>query len=327
MGSRLPLTNKPRHETNHQEHETRLLACGSSEPSIPDNLASNYLTNNKSKKMKTDYSNRTGSRTRLRAGAGAIAPTLLALFLGSSWLRGDLQIAIERLGTNVLLTWTNPTAQLEQTLTVTGAGTTVTGAVSPRPVEATDAASFFRLRLPVGGPFDARYVAPTFTTGIGDPAGGCGCTAPQNPNSLATAGNPQDNGLGSVFLHTGELTQQAVDLAIPGRGMDWKFERRYRSGMNYDGPLGQGWDFNYNRRLAVPANGDVLRVDGLGRADRYVFSGGSYQSPSGFYTRLLRNGDGSFDEWDRHGTVNRTHRRTHWESPGSPASATATAIG
>ena len=232
----------------------------------------------------------------------ALPLAFFVLILGRLHLRGDLWLAIAPSGTNALLTWSNSAALLERSLTLTGAWTTVEGAGSPYAVPVTNEASFFRLRLPSGGPFDFRYLAPTFTTSIGDPFG-CGCTSPENPNSLVTGGNPQDTGQGSVFLHTGELTQHALDLSIPGRGFDWKFERRYRSGMQYDGPLGQGWDFNYNQRLAMQANGDVLRVDGLGRVDRYVFSGGAYQSPSGFYTRLVRNLDGTFDERDRHGTV------------------------
>jgi YD repeat-containing protein len=213
-----------------------------------------------------------------------------------------LVLEIAPFGTNVLLTWTNSSAALEQSRVLTGAWGEVTGAASPYLVPATNVASFYRLRLSAGGPFDFRYVAPTFTTGVGDPTG-CGCTSPENPNSLSTGGSGQDNGEGSVFLHTGELTQHAVDLVIPGRGMDWRFERRYRSGMSYDGPLGHEWEFNYNRRLAVQANGDVLRADGLGRVDRYAWTGTGYDSPRGFYTRLTRNPDGTFDERDRHGTV------------------------
>jgi len=229
-----------------------------------------------------------------------IPHSALAFLLAALPLRADLLLEITPSGTNALLTWTNSAASLEHSLTLTGAWTTVESAASPYAVPVTNEASFFRLRLPTGGPFDFRYLPPTFTTGLGDPAG-CGCTSPENPNSLSTGGSAQDNGLGSVFLHTGELTQHAVDLSIPGRGLDWKFERRYRSGMQYDGPLGHGWDFNYNQRLSLQPNGDVLRVDGLGRVDRYVLTGGSYQSPSGFYTRLLRNLDGTFDERDRHG--------------------------
>ena len=137
--------------------------------------------------------------------AGSLA--LFALILGGLHLRGDLWLAIAPSGTNALLTWSNSAASLEHSLILTGAWTTVEGAGSPYAVPVTNEASFYRLRLTVGGPFDFRYLAPTFTTGIGDPSGGCGCISPENPNSLATGGNPLDNGQGSVFLHTGELTQ------------------------------------------------------------------------------------------------------------------------
>jgi len=242
-----------------------VLEWGAPFQSSPTSLASSrsHLVTPNTQAMKT---------TRIKLTLVGLL-TLLGFGLGTLRVRGDLWIGIAPAGTNALLTWSNSAASLEQSLTVTGAWSTVEGAVSPHVVPVTNEASFYRLRLAVGGPFDFRYLAPTFTTSIGDPSGGCGCTSPENPNSLAAGGNAQDNGLGSVFLHTGELTQQAVDLEIPGRGMNWRFERRYRSGMQYDGPLGQGWDFNYNQRLAVQANGDVLRVDGLGRVDRYVLSG------------------------------------------------------
>jgi YD repeat-containing protein len=148
----------------------------------------------------------------------------------------------------------------------------------------------------------ALYVAPEYTSLIGNPLSACGCSSPENPNSSATPGNVQDNAVGNVYLETGELVQSAVDLSIPGVGFDWRFERHYRSGMNYNGPLGQGWDFSQNRRLVVQPDGDVKRIGGDGRTDLYsMLSSNSWQSPSGFYTRLTRNGDGSFVERDRHG--------------------------
>lgn len=155
--------------------------------------------------------------------------------------------------------------------------------------------------------YESLYLAPTFTATIGNPLSSCGCASPENPNSTATPGSRQDNALGNVFLQTGELVQDAVDLSIPGRGFDWRFERQYRSGMEYNGPLGQGWDFNYNRRLVVQTNGNVMRMDGGWRADIYVLTTNStgpyYEPPSGFYTSLTTNQDGYFVERDRHGIV------------------------
>jgi RHS repeat-associated protein len=118
----------------------------------------------------------------------------------------------------------------------------------------------------------------------------------------AVPGIGQDAAGGSVFLHNGEFIQHVVDLEIPGRGFNWRMERKYRSGIEFDGPLGHNWEFNYNRRLVVETNGNVLRMDGYGRADRYVFTGSSYLAPAGYFTQLTRQTNGIFLERDRHGT-------------------------
>lgn len=145
----------------------------------------------------------------------------------------------------------------------------------------------------------------------------CGCKGESTYNqgiSIATddicpkcamtsvfVGIVQDAGSQTVFLHSGEFFLHTVDLEIPGRSINWKLERRYRSGITFDGPLGHNWEFNYNRRLFVEPNGSVTRMDGSGRADRYELAGGRYTAPSGFYTGLTKNADGSFSERDKSG--------------------------
>ncbi|MCI0589416.1 MAG: DUF6531 domain-containing protein, partial [Planctomycetes bacterium] len=53
-----------------------------------------------------------------------------------------------------------------------------------------------------------------------------------------------------VLLHSGEERLDRVDLAILGRGdLHFTLSRRYRSRLTYDGPLGHGWDFDYNETL------------------------------------------------------------------------------
>lgn len=120
-----------------------------------------------------------------------------------------------------------------------------------------------------------------------------------------------------LYLATGELFDTAVDLVIPGRGFDYRFERKYRSGITSNGLLGANWDFNYNRRLlllnaenlalihpGLPdlAANDLLLMDGYGRVDAYRRNDdGSYQSPTGYYTLLTKAEDGSFRERDAWG--------------------------
>jgi len=129
--------------------------------------------------------------------------------------------------------------------------------------------------------------------------------AETNETNNILRGITGDSGEHTVFLHSGEFNHYVVDLEIPGRGFNWKFERKYRSGVIFEGPLGHNWEFNYNRRLFVDSSsGVVTRMDGYGRADQYQpTTGERFTSPSGFYTQLVRNQDGTYTERDRSGTV------------------------
>lgn len=140
----------------------------------------------------------------------------------------------------------------------------------------------------------------------------------------------------NVRLHTGEVSRRAVDLEIPGRGMNWSFQRSYRSETNFVTPLGDNWDFSDNRRLWVVTSdnvgearpsfpnaqvGDVVRIDGMGRADLYRRnSDGSYSAPNGFYTALQRNPDSSFAERFSNG------RRITYDKPGPGSIAPMTTV-
>jgi YD repeat-containing protein len=134
-------------------------------------------------------------------------------------------------------------------------------------------------------------------------------------------GDPQDTGgsTAGVYLNDGEYHLRQVDLEIPGRGLNWQFARAYRSGADFETPLGHNWDFNYDRRLWIARDpnltdiqlsfpnahvGDVVRIDGAGRADWYARNGdGSYTAPNGFFTRLVNNANGTFTERHASGLV------------------------
>ncbi|MBI4470144.1 MAG: hypothetical protein HY650_12565, partial [Acidobacteria bacterium] len=122
-------------------------------------------------------------------------------------------------------------------------------------------------------------------------------------------GIAQKTGGRTVYLHNGEFFHHVVDLEIPGRGFNWRFARSYRSGMKFNGPMGHGWEFNYNRRLFLLAGGPVLRMDGFARADAYLPKGnGAFTSPTGVYADLRNNGDGSLIEREPNGTKIRYSR-------------------
>jgi len=139
---------------------------------------------------------------------------------------------------------------------------------------------------------------PSNGPGSGDDSVSPGIGPTEDESSGASAVQAEDTAGGLVFLHNGELIQRAVDLAIPGRGFHWTMDRTYRSGLNFEGPLGHNWEFSYNRRLSVQANGDIIRMDGYGRSDRYTLTTNGFLAPAGFFTQLTRNTDGTFSERD-----------------------------
>jgi len=84
----------------------------------------------------------------------------------------------------------------------------------------------------------------------------------------------------TTYLHSGELETSGSELAIG---------RMYRSRTIGLSPLGFGWDADVFRRLRLLPNGDVELRDG---GEIWVFrpSKDGYESPSGLFLRLARNG-------------------------------------
>ncbi|MCO5165161.1 MAG: DUF6531 domain-containing protein [Planctomycetes bacterium] len=95
---------------------------------------------------------------------------------------------------------------------------------------------------------------------------------------------------GSVLLATGEELLERVDLHLPGVGMDFVFRRTYRSKVKYLGPLGHGWDFNWDDGLVFDWLGNVTRQNGRGRPVEWKkkLVAGTYETPPGHFSTLAR---------------------------------------
>jgi RHS repeat-associated protein len=52
-----------------------------------------------------------------------------------------------------------------------------------------------------------------------------------------------------VLLHSGEYYETSIDLELPGRGLDWRFQRTYRSQNQDHTSLGRGWTHNVMHAL------------------------------------------------------------------------------
>lgn len=98
----------------------------------------------------------------------------------------------------------------------------------------------------------------------------------------------------AVYLHSGEERIDRTDLRITGRGdLHFEMRRRYRSQLDYDGPLGQSWDFDYNDQLFREPNGDIMRANGRSHLDMWLRNiDGTYAAPAGHFRTMVQEPDG-----------------------------------
>ncbi len=99
-----------------------------------------------------------------------------------------------------------------------------------------------------------------------------------------------------VYLQSGEEVLTATDLLIPGRaGLDFRMERTYRSRLDFNGPIGFGWNFTYNEALFFEPNGNVVRYTGRSHEATWTRQDdGTYTAPPGYFGMLARDLDGIF---------------------------------
>lgn len=99
----------------------------------------------------------------------------------------------------------------------------------------------------------------------------------------------------SVNTSTGNYTYEETDLAIPGKGLSFSFDRAYNSLDETNGPLGYGWTHNYNITLSEGVDGEVTIHWGDGKAETWIPDGiGGYTPMYGVFDALIKNPDNSF---------------------------------
>jgi RHS repeat-associated protein len=95
---------------------------------------------------------------------------------------------------------------------------------------------------------------------------------------------------------TGEFWHTFEDVTVPGRGLALDFNRTYSSlAASRAGPLGPGWTFDYNPRLATDAAGRVTVTEENGATVTFSpAAGGGFTAPSWIVATLVKNADGTF---------------------------------
>ncbi|MCP4550398.1 MAG: hypothetical protein GY835_28400 [bacterium] len=98
-----------------------------------------------------------------------------------------------------------------------------------------------------------------------------------------------------VNTSTGNFSYKVMDLALPGIGPSFVFERTYNSQDATDGPLGYGWTWGFNITLSeFPDSERVLRW-GDGKTEVWKRDGGGGWTPMyGVFSTLVENPDSTF---------------------------------
>ncbi len=98
-----------------------------------------------------------------------------------------------------------------------------------------------------------------------------------------------------VNTSTGNYAYKAMDLALPGIGPSFVFERTYNSQDGTDGPLGYGWTWSFNVSLSEWPDGEMVMRWGDGKTEVWNPDGaGGWKPMYGVFSTLIENPDGSF---------------------------------
>ena len=103
-----------------------------------------------------------------------------------------------------------------------------------------------------------------------------------------------------VDLLDGHMVVSATDVRIPGR-IPLEITRTYgSSGRSDEGLMGAQWSFNYTSRLIVTDCVYTI-VGGDGSGQRFQRIGNEFVPPKGYHTRLVQNGEASYDFFTKGG--------------------------
>ncbi|CAN0273094.1 unnamed protein product, partial [Ectocarpus fasciculatus] len=126
----------------------------------------------------------------------------------------------------------------------------------------------------------------------------------QDPEARGYSSN---GGLQALWLsRNGALEWADSDAFVRGVGLDLSFQRMWRSSVTtYDGPLGNQWEFTWNKRLFEESDNDVVFHE-MGRKETYNEASGTYSSPAGRYDTLAKDTGPNpdiFTRTDKYGVV------------------------
>ena len=119
--------------------------------------------------------------------------------------------------------------------------------------------------------------------------------AEKSPNQEIATFEALDYSLGfgdPILGRSGEMTYEHTLVSAAGTGLGFDFTLTYRSGYEYEGPVGENWEHNWNVRIKEEGNGDLTRY-AFNRQETYQKVGTAYVSPPGFFEHQVTKSVGS----------------------------------
>jgi RHS repeat-associated protein len=129
------------------------------------------------------------------------------------------------------------------------------------------------------------------------------CTANTYSQNINSPNIHGPEGL-SVNSYSARLFYKRSDLNIPGRGLDIDLTFYYNLGANaYDYGYGNGWTMSYNIFYERESSTRIAIWHNTGREEKYNFSAGKWNPPTGVFDSLYEYQPGKFQLRNKNGTV------------------------
>jgi RHS repeat-associated protein len=125
----------------------------------------------------------------------------------------------------------------------------------------------------------------------GGPPGTDGTNGPPGGDNTNCAGS---SGLDPVYLFSGEFYLHEVDMRIKGRGIDFSWDRTYRSKESASSIQGNSWTFSYDINVEPDGQEDLALRNGHGRKDIYKFQEDGTWAKNGHSQFIIQEPDGSY---------------------------------
>jgi YD repeat-containing protein len=101
---------------------------------------------------------------------------------------------------------------------------------------------------------------------------------------------------------SGNIADKQHLFSLPSTGPNINVSLNYNSQDSFNSILGKGWNISIASELYEQSNGDVVIEEGTNASRYYTFLGGSYQSQTGDYSSLTKNGDNTYTITEKNGT-------------------------